>query len=79
MTNKTPSGAEKRHESTEPESSKTVKMFFFLLSFFFITGNLYCTRGHDTESIVNGSISVQRDNYGKFTYVCGKQQLQSWL
>jgi len=36
MTNKTPSGAEKRHESTEPESSKTVKMFFFLLSFFFL-------------------------------------------
>jgi len=48
-------------------------------SHLFITRNLYCTRGHDTESIVNGSISVQRDNYGKFTYVCGKQQLQSWL
>jgi len=32
MTNKTPSGAEKHHESTEPESSKTVKMLFFLLS-----------------------------------------------
>ena len=33
MTNKTPSGAEKYHESFEPESSKTTKMFFFL-SFF---------------------------------------------
>jgi len=35
MTNKTLSGAEKHHESTEPGSSKTVKMFFFL-SFFFL-------------------------------------------
>ena len=33
MTNKTPSGTEKYHESFEPESSKTTKMFFFL-SFF---------------------------------------------
>jgi len=31
MTNMTPSGAEKHHKSTEPESSKMVKMFFFLL------------------------------------------------
>ena len=32
MTNKTPSGAEKHHESSKPESSKVAKMFFFLLS-----------------------------------------------
>jgi len=32
MTNKTPSGAEKYHESTKPESSKTAKMFFLLPS-----------------------------------------------
>jgi len=31
MTNKTPSGAEKHHESTEPESTKMIKLFFFLL------------------------------------------------
>jgi len=31
MTNKTPNGAEKYHESTEPESTKTTKLFFFLL------------------------------------------------
>ena len=30
MTNKIPSGAEKNHESTEPESSKTAKLVFFL-------------------------------------------------
>jgi len=35
MTNKTPSGAEKHHESTEPESSKTAKCFQVLLSSFF--------------------------------------------
>jgi len=29
MTNKTPSGTEKHHESTEPESSKMTKMFSF--------------------------------------------------
>jgi len=32
VTNKTPSGTEKHHESTEPESSKMAKMFSFLLS-----------------------------------------------
>ena len=36
MTNKTPSGAEKHHESNEPESSKMTIMFFFLSFFFFI-------------------------------------------
>ena len=36
MTNKIPSGVEKYHESTEPESSRAAKMFsFFLLSSFF--------------------------------------------
>ena len=34
LTNKTPSGAEKHHESTQPNSSKTAKLFFFFLSFF---------------------------------------------
>jgi len=29
MTNKTPSGVEKHHESTEPESITMAKMFFF--------------------------------------------------
>jgi len=31
MTIKTPNGMRKHRESTEPESSKTAKMFFFLL------------------------------------------------
>ena len=31
LTNKTPSGAEKHHESTQPNSSKTAKLFFFFL------------------------------------------------
>ena len=31
MTNKTPSGVEKHYESTQPESSRTPKMFFLLL------------------------------------------------
>jgi len=35
MTNKTPSGAEKHHESTEPESTKTAKMFSSSSSSFF--------------------------------------------
>ena len=34
MTNKTPNGARKHYESTQPNSSKTAKLFFFLLSFF---------------------------------------------
>jgi len=36
MTNKTPNGARKHHESTQPNSSKTAKLFFFFLflSFF---------------------------------------------
>jgi len=33
MINKIPSGAEKHHESTEPESAKTTKLFFFFLFF----------------------------------------------
>ena len=33
MTNKTPSDAEKHHESAEPENSKTARMFFFILFF----------------------------------------------
>ena len=35
MTNNTPSGTKKHHESTEPESHETAKMFFFLSFFFF--------------------------------------------
>jgi len=35
MINKIPSGAEKHHESTEPESAKTTKLFFFLFFFSF--------------------------------------------
>jgi len=31
VTNKTHNGARKRHESTQPNSSKTAKLFFFLL------------------------------------------------
>jgi len=36
VTNKIPSGLEKHHESTEPESTKTAKMFFFFFLFFFL-------------------------------------------
>ena len=33
LTNKTPSGAEKHHESTESENTKTTKLFFFFVFF----------------------------------------------
>ena len=39
MTNKIPSGMEKHHKCTEPESSKTAKMFLLLLSFFLFSSD----------------------------------------
>ena len=50
MTNKTPSGAEKHHESTEPESTKTTELLLLplllqdILGFAFITIMLMCLR-----------------------------------
>jgi len=54
MTNKTPSGAEKHHENTEPESTKMTKLFFFLLLLLSPDGlaqyciNLSCWFKHET-------------------------------
>ena len=39
MTNKTPTGARKHRESTQPNSSKTAKLFFFLLLSFFLSSD----------------------------------------
>jgi len=40
MTNKTPNGARKHRESTQPNSSKTAKLFFFFFFFFLSSDGL---------------------------------------
>jgi len=39
MTNKTPNGARKHRESTQPNSSKTAKLFFFFFLSFFLSSD----------------------------------------
>jgi len=56
MTNKTPNGTRKLHESTQPNSSKTAKLFFFFFFFLSSDGLAQCCVNlsrwftHETEA-----------------------------
>jgi len=65
MTNKTPNGARKHRESTQLNSSKTVKLFFFFLSFFLSSDGLahYCVNlsrwfTHETAALYTGQCTT---------------------